>query len=158
MYKRQQSSLLNVRGLAHKLDWTAEYFYADSDTNFEELPLYDPLDDDAQEQFRRRFIQDNFGLFLPGEFDPRTFALRQGLQRNVTNPSDVIADDLEQFRLGLHQRWQTKRGLPGRERIVDLLQFDVDLTIFPDEDRDNFGEAVGPVSYTHLTLPTILLV
>ena len=142
-----QSSLLNVRGLAHKLDWTAEYFYADSDTNFEELPLYDPLDDDAQEQFRRRFIQDNFGLFLPGEFDPRTFALRQGLQRNVTNPSDVIADDLEQFRLGLHQRWQTKRGLPGRERIVDLLQFDVDLTIFPDEDRDNFGEAVGPLTY-----------
>ena len=56
---------------------------------------------------------------LPPQFDPRTFALRQGLQRLVASPSDVIADDLEQFRVGLHQRWQTKRGLPGRERIVD---------------------------------------
>ncbi len=28
-----QSALLNVRGLAHKVEWTAGYFYADSDTN-----------------------------------------------------------------------------------------------------------------------------
>ena len=40
-----QSSLLNVRGLAHKVEWNAEYFYADSNTNLDELPLYDPLDD-----------------------------------------------------------------------------------------------------------------
>ena len=150
MYKADpsiQSSLLNVRGLAHKMEWTAEYFYADSNTDLDELPLYDPLDDNPQEQFRRRFIQDTFGGALPPEFDPRTFAYRQGLQRWVTNPSDVIADDLQQFRLGFHQRFQTKRGLPGRERIVDLLQFDTDLILFPEGDRDNFGETIGPLTY-----------
>lgn len=142
-----QSSLLNMKGLAHKLDWTAEYWYADSDTDLDELPLYDRLDDNAQEQFRRRFIGTTFGGTLPGEFDPRTYAFRQGIQTNVSSPSDVIADDLQQLRLGLHQRFQTKRGLPGRERIVDIVQFDVDTVLFPNADRDNFGETVGPTRY-----------
>ncbi|MCA9135114.1 MAG: hypothetical protein KDB00_00100 [Planctomycetales bacterium] len=142
-----QSDLLNMKGLAHKLDWTAEYWYADSNTNLDELPLYDRLDDNAQEQFRRRFIGSTFGGTLPSEFDPRTYAFRQGIQRNVTSPSDVIADDLQQLRLGLHQRFQTKRGLPGRERIVDIIQFDVDTILLPKPDRDNFGETVGPTTY-----------
>lgn len=142
-----ENSLLNIRGLAHKMDWTAEYWYADSDANLNELPLYDSLDDNAQEQFRRRFIGDTFGGALPSRFDPRTYAFRQGIQRNVTSPSDVIADDLQQFRLGLHQRVQTKRGLPGRDRIVDLIQFDIDTILFPNADRDNFGETIGPTTY-----------
>ncbi|MEO1529292.1 MAG: organic solvent tolerance protein OstA, partial [Planctomycetota bacterium] len=142
-----QSSLFNIKGLAHKLNWTAEYWYADSDTNAEELPFYDPLDDDAQEQFRRRFIGDLFGGALPDRFDPRNYAFRQGIQRNVTSPSDVIADDLQQFRLGLNQRFQTKRGLPGRERIVDIVQMDIGTILFPKADRDNFGETVGPTTY-----------
>tara|TARA_R110002049_G_scaffold4601_5_gene32699 strand:- start:973153 stop:976428 length:3276 start_codon:yes stop_codon:yes gene_type:complete len=142
-----QSSLMNIRGLAHKMEWTAEYFYADSDTNFDELPLYDSLDDNAQEQFRRRFISDIFGGVLPDEFDPRTYAIRNGIQRSVVSGSDVLADDLQQFRLGLHQRWQTKRGLPGRERIVDLFQFDIDTILFPNADEENFGETLGPTTY-----------
>ncbi len=142
-----QSSLLNVRGLAHKLEWTAEYFYADSDTNLDELQLYDPLDDNSQEQFRRRFITSDYGGVLPNQFDPRYYALRHGIQRLVASPSDVIADDLEQLSVGLNQRWQTKRGLPGRERIVDLFQFDVNLLLFPKSDRDNFGESMGPATY-----------
>ncbi len=142
-----QSSLLNIRGLAHKLEWTAEYSYSDSDTNLDELPLYDPLDDNAQEQFRRRFIQDIYGGALPLRFDPRNYAFRHGFQNLVASPSDTIADDLQLIRLGLHQRWQTKRGLPGAERIVDLFQFDVDLMIFPEADRDNFGETLGPATY-----------
>lgn len=142
-----QSSLLNVRGLAHKAEWTAEYLYADTDTGLDELPLYDPLDDDAQEQFRRRFIFDTFGGTLPARFDPRTYAFRQGIQRWVTSPSDVIVDDTQQLRLGLNQRFQTKRGLRGRERIVDLFQLDVETTLFPEADRDNFGETIGPTSY-----------
>ncbi len=142
-----QSSLLNVRGLAHKIEFTGEYFYADSDTNFDELPLYDPLDDNAQEQFRRRFITDNFGGSLPLQFDPRTYALRHGLQSYVTSPGETIADDLQQARVGIHQRFQTKRGLPGSERIVDLLRLDADLMLFPKGDRDNFGETLGPATY-----------
>jgi len=142
-----QSSLLNVRGLAHKVELTGEFFYADSDTSYEQLPLYDQLDDNAQEEFRRRFIYTNFGGMLPDRFDPRSYALRQGMQRMVTNPSEVIADDLMQARLGLHQRWQTKRGLPGRERIVDLMRLNFDTILFPDADRDNFGETIGPTTY-----------
>ncbi|WP_231617549.1 organic solvent tolerance protein OstA [Novipirellula aureliae] len=142
-----ESSLLNLRGLAHKLDWTVDYFYADSNANFEELPLYDPLDDHAQQQFRRRFIVSDYGGTLPERFDPRTYALRQGTQKYVTSGSDVIADDLQQVRLGLNQRFQTKRGLPGRERIVDVFQFDTDVLLFPEADRDNFGETVGPATY-----------
>ncbi len=148
LYPTVQSSLLNIRGLAHKLEWEGEFFYADSDTDLDDLPLYDPLDDDAQEQFRRRFSFNNFGgPPLPARFDPRTYALRQGLQRYVTSPSTPIADDLMQARLGLNQRWQTKRGLRGRERIVDLARFDVDMLLFPKEDRDNFGETLGPATY-----------
>jgi len=142
-----ESSLLNLRGLAHKLDWTIDYFYADSDTNFEELPLYDPLDDHAQQQFRRRFIVSEYGGTLPDRFDPRTYALRHGTQKYITSGSDVIADDLQQVRLGLNQRFQTKRGLPGRERIVDVFQFDTDVLLFPEADRDNFGETIGPATY-----------
>ncbi len=141
------SSLLNVRGLAHKVELTGEYFYANSDTNFDQLPLYDRLDDNAQEEFRRRFIFTGFGGALPDRFDPRTYSLRHGMQRWVTNPSEVVADDLMQGRLGLHQRWQTKRGVPGRERIVDLMRFDVDTMFFPNSDRDNFGETLGPTTY-----------
>jgi hypothetical protein len=142
-----QSSLLNVRGLAHKVEFSGEYFYADSDANLDELPLYDPLDDDAQEEFRRRFFFSTYGGGLPARFDPRNYAFRQGVQRYVTNPSEVIADDLTQARLGIHNRWQTKRGVPGRERIVDLLRFDVDTILFPEADRDNFGETLGPTTY-----------
>lgn len=142
-----QSSLLNLRGLAHKLEWTAEYFYADSDANLDDIPLYDPLDDNAQEQFRRRFFGDPPFSDVPEKFDPRFYALRQGIQRWTTSPSDSIVDDLQQFRLGLKQRFQTKRGLPGQERIVDLFQFDVESILFPNADSDNFGETVGPTTY-----------
>lgn len=143
-----QSSLLNVRGLSHRIEWMGEMFYADSNTNFSQLPLYDRLDDNAQEEFRRRFAYTNYGFPpFPDRFDPRTYSLRHGMQRFVTNPAEVVADDLLQARLGLHQRWQTKRGGPGRERIVDLMRFDVNLLLFPSADRDNFGETVGPTTF-----------
>ena len=142
-----QSSLLNVRGLAHKMEWSLEYFFADSNTNLDEIPYYDPLDDNAQEQFRRRFIGDVYGGLLPERYTPRNYAFRQGIWRGVTSPSDVIVDDLQQLRLGLHQRFQTKRGLPGRERITDLFLFDVDTILFPNADDDNFGETLGPTTY-----------
>lgn len=142
-----QSSLLNIRGLAHKIDWSAEYFYADSDTDMDELPYYDSLDDNAQEEFRRVFTGTTFGGLLPDQFDPRNYAFRQGIQRNVTSASDTVVDDLQQLRLGMKHRFQTKRGLPGRERIVDLFRFDMETTLYPKEDRDNFGETVGPTMF-----------
>ncbi len=58
-----------------------------------------------------------------------------------------IADDLSVARVGVNQRLQTKRGSPGNERNVDWLVFDVQGSLFPDPDRDNYGSLVGLVDY-----------
>ena len=142
-----QSSLLNIRGLAHKAEWQAEYFYADSNSNLDALPLYNPLDDHAQQQYRSRFLRSNPLMFGRTRYQTRDYAFRQGIQKLVASPSDVVAADLQQVRIGLHQRLQTKRGLPGLERIVDLFKLDLDLLIFPDANRDNFGKTLGPATY-----------
>ena len=61
--------------------------YADSDTNLDQLPLYDPLDDNAQEQFRQPIHSRHFRRYsCPFRFDPRTYALRHGFQRLIASP------------------------------------------------------------------------
>ena len=146
-----QSTLWNVNGLAHKVNFDLDISYSDASQDLSELPLFDPLDDDAQEHFRRRFAFNTFGI-LPGgdvplQYDERFFALRSNLQGNVTSPSAEIADDLALIKFGVRQRWQTKRGLPGRERIIDWITFDVQTILFPDANRDNFGSDFGLFDY-----------
>ena len=147
------SELFNLNGLAHKVVFDSEFFWADANRNLDDFPLYDPLDDDAQEHFRRRFVDDEFGgaLFvndiLPPQVDERLYALRTGLQSWVTSPSSEIADDLMLLRANVRQRWQTKRGLPGRQRTVDWMTLDVGGTFFPKANRDNFGEDFGLLNY-----------
>ena len=69
------SSLFNVNGLAHKVTLDAEFGYADASRDWDRLPLYDPLDDDAQEFFRRRFAFETYGIVagldVPLRFDER---------------------------------------------------------------------------------------
>lgn len=141
------SRLFDIRGIAHKVTLESEFFYADSTADLDRLPLYDPLDDNSQEHFRRRMIFNTFGGVLPPQYDERGAALRTGMQRWVSASSNEIVDDLSQLRLGANQRWQTKRGLPGRDRIVDLVGLDVDWIFFPKADRDNFGEEAGALNY-----------
>jgi lipopolysaccharide export system protein LptA len=146
-----QSDLLNVNGLAHKVSFEMEALIADSSQDLSRFPLYDQLDDDAQEHFRRRFAFQTFGIApgedIPLQFDERYFALRSGMQRFVTAPSMEIADDLALIRFGARQRWQTKRGLTGRERIVDWITLDTHTTLFPNSNRDNFGSSLGLFDY-----------
>lgn len=142
------SSLLDINGLAHKVNLYSDIFLADANQDYRRLPLYDPLDDNSQEHFRRRFVFDTFGGVLPERFDERNYAVRAGMQRWVTAGSGEIFDNTQQARVGLAQRWQTKRGLPGRERIVDLVSLDVSATLFPRAGRDNFGEDVGGLNYS----------
>lgn len=146
-----RNELLNLNGLAHTIIFTADAFYADSNRDLDDLPLYDQIDDDAQEHFRRRLKFLTFGLPagtpVPERFDERYFAVRSNLQGNVTSPSTEIAEDLEMVRLGINQRWQTKRGLAGRERIVDWITLDMGISYYPDPVRDNFGEEVGMATY-----------
>ena len=142
-----ESQLWNVHGLAHKVTFELDASYSDANQDVTELPLYDPIDDDAIEQFRHQYVFYDFNGVLPTRFDPRYYAIRAGLADNVTSPSTELADDMLAVRMGVHQRWQTKRGMPGAERIIDWITFDTDLVIFPDADRDNFGSYVGLIDY-----------
>ncbi|MDB4777879.1 LPS assembly protein LptD, partial [bacterium] len=146
-----QSTIWNVNGLAHKVTFDTDIYYADGSQDFDELPLYDPLDDDAQEAFRHRLAFNTFGLPAGFDVDPkydeRTFALRSGIQRYVASPSAELADDQLAVRMGARQRWQTKRGLPGNEKIIDWVTFDTQAVYFPKSNRDNFGEAWGMLEY-----------
>ncbi len=143
-----ENQLFNVHGVAHKVVFDAELSFAEADHDLSELPLYDPLDDDSVEAFRRRYQSVTFpGPPIPGPFDERYYALRTGLGGWVTSPAMEIADDLAALRLGVRQRWQTKRGMPGRRRIIDWIVLDSNLTCFLDEDRDNFGQTAGLFDY-----------
>jgi hypothetical protein len=152
--------LFNLNGLAHKVVFDGEISYADSTRNIDQFALYDPLDDNAIEEIRRRLFFAPFGgnlagtFYIPGapsvidpKFDPRFYALRSGIQGNVTSPVTEIADDLFLARLGMRHRWQTKRGVPGAQRIVDWLTLDTGATWFPEADRDNFGQEFGFLNY-----------
>ncbi|MBX3420244.1 MAG: organic solvent tolerance protein OstA [Pirellulaceae bacterium] len=142
-----ENRLFDLRGLAHKVTLKSDIFFADTNQDLDRFPLFDPLDDNSQEHFRRRFIFDTFGGALPKQFDERNYAVRSGMQRWVTAYSGEIFERTQQARFGIDQRWQTKRGLPGRERIVDLVTLDFDMIYFPRPDRDNFGEDVGGLNY-----------
>lgn len=149
-----QSELFNLNGLAHKVVFESEFLWADAEEDLNNFPLYEQLDDDSVEFFRRRFLSPIGGGYpfpgqasIPLKFDERYFALRDGMQSWVTAPSTEIADDLTKLKFGVRQRWQTKRGLPGQERIIDWIALDVEGSYFPEANRDNFGEAFGLLNY-----------
>lgn len=148
VFPNVQDPLFNLNGLSHKVVFDAEASYADANQNFTDLPLYDPINDiNIIEMNRRTFT----GLLPPEIKDPKFqapfYAFRSGLQGWVTSPSTEIADDLMALRLGMRHRWQTKRGGPGRQHIVDWLTIDSNVTYFPDPNRDNFGQEVGLFDY-----------
>jgi len=75
----------------------------------------------------------------------------------TTGPTELFQFDevdaineLQVVSLGLRQRWQTRRLMRGRSplvsldrRVVNWLVLDVDLDIFPNDDRDNQGDSFG---------------
>ena len=136
-----ENPLFNVHGLAHKIVFDTELAVTESNRQLQLLPLYDPLDDDSIEAFR------HYLPLPPWRLDPRDYALRTGMAGWVAAQSTEIADDLMAMRMGMRHRWQTKRGVPGRRRIIDWITFDTHLTWFPRPMRDNFGKAIGLVDY-----------
>ena len=146
-----QDTLWNLQGMAHKIVLEGDFFWSDASNDLAQFPLYDALDDDSIEHFRRRFYFDTFGG-VPGgnvatRFDERNFAFRSSLQRWVAGPSTDIVDDLAAARMAIRQRWQTKRGAPGNQRVVDWIVLDMGGTWFVKPDRDNFGENFGMLNY-----------
>jgi len=142
-----KSDLFNVNGIAHKVVFEAEFAYADASQNLSLLPLYDPLDDDSVEAERHRFIAYTFGGTIPPQFDERYYAVRTGMGGWVTAPSTEVVDDLTVLRLGARQRWQTKRGPPGKEHIIDWITLDTNISLFPKPNEDNFGQVPGLLDY-----------
>ncbi|MCA9229234.1 MAG: hypothetical protein KDA57_01170 [Planctomycetales bacterium] len=143
-----QDSLFNLNGLAHKVVFDAELSYADANQDLVDLPLYDPLDDTSIIEMRRRVLNGTLAPTITSlKFDPRLYAFRSGIQGTVTSPTTEIADDLMALRMGMRHRWQTKRGGPGRQHIVDWLTIDSNATWFPNDSRDNFGQDIGLVDY-----------
>jgi hypothetical protein len=147
-----KSELFNLNGLTQKVVFDVDAFIAESNQDLTLFPRYDSLDDDSTEHFRRRIPVNTFGqangTFVPTRFDDRFFALRSNLQGSVASPVTEIAGDMLQVRMGIKQRWQTKRGLPGQERLIDWITLDTNAVFFPSPTRDNFGNSLGLVDYS----------
>ena len=156
-----ESDLWNVHGLAHKVVFEVNAFAAGTNKEFQDgntpvLPLYDPLDDMNITYNRRMFGYADFGQGLPAlnttqnlptKFDPRFYALRSGLGNWVTSPSTEIAGNLVAAQVGAYQRWQTKRGPAADRHITDWITLDTDLTLYPNPDKDDFGQVAGLAEY-----------
>jgi hypothetical protein len=151
-----ESQLWNVHGVAHKIVFDSEFLFADANRDMQEFPLYDPIDDIANNTYRRQFAIQDYGLApsaltlqpgVPYQFDARSFALRNGLGSWVASPSTEVADDLMALRMGARQRWQTKRGPLTDRRIQDWIILDSQITMFPRPGQDNFDEFLGLAQY-----------
>ncbi|MFM8634831.1 MAG: hypothetical protein ACKOEX_08490 [Planctomycetia bacterium] len=155
-----ENQLWNVHGLAHKVVFEAEFSYANATQSIDQFPLYDQIDDDTINQYRRNIpywdygalpgvtptpLQSPFIFGQQGKYDPRTYAIRRGMGSWVTGPTELV-NDLTAFRLAAHQRWQTKRGPVGNRRIIDWITFDVDGELFPNTSQ-NFGQTMGLWQY-----------
>jgi len=143
-YPFVESRILNLNGLAHKIRLEGEYAWTNSTRDLlTEVPQYNEFDDNAQERFRQRFPMNTFGGMVPAVFEPRVYAVRTGAGRSVTAPYHELVDDQQVLRLALRQRLQTKVGPPERLRIKDWMRFDLEASVFPNPDRDNFDDDVG---------------
>ncbi|MCS6851432.1 MAG: hypothetical protein NZ700_09735 [Gemmataceae bacterium] len=150
LYPDVDSVFLNLNGIYHKIVLSANYYISRSDDPFWTLPQLDRLDDDATDQARRDItpiqpaINPKNGIFLATDplFNPQIYAIR----RLVDNRVDTL-DTVEVIQLDLRQRWQTKRGYPGLEHIIDWMTLELSGSLFPHPHRDNFGSSVAFLEY-----------
>jgi hypothetical protein len=150
LYPDCQSELFNVNGIFHKIVLSGNYYYAQSNTRFTQLPQLDQLNDNTSDQALRDIrpwqpiLNPSNAVFLTSPiFNPQIYALR----RLVDTAVDTL-DSIEVFQLDLRQRWQTKRGYAGQEHVIDWMTLDVQASIFPNAQRDNFGASHwGDIEY-----------
>ena len=145
-FPQVQSRILGLNGLAHKMVFDVDYSYSEASRGIGEIAQYNEFDEDAQERFRERMVINSFGGALPAFADPRSYAIRSGLQRSVTAMAPELVDDLHVATFGWRHRWQTKVGSPAGPRTKDWMTLDLEMSVFPDANRDNFGETLGLIS------------
>ena len=143
VFPNVESSLFDLHGLAHKVTLFADYSYAESSQPLSRMPYLNTFDDNAQEQYRRRFPQLVFNGALPTQYDPRFYGVRSGAATSVTAPYHELVDDRQALTFGIQQRLQTKRGPINNQRITNWMTLDLETTFFPDAKRDNFDEPFG---------------
>ncbi|MGE3803764.1 MAG: hypothetical protein AB7K24_03710, partial [Gemmataceae bacterium] len=150
LYPSAASDIFNVNGIYHKVVFGGNYYNVYSDTPFSELPQFDRLHDDASDQSIRDLNQpfapgliprqfsynpaNAFNLINNPLFNPQTYAIR----RLATSRVDTL-DTIQVLQGDIRQRWQTKRGYPGQQHIVDWMVLDTSTSFFPAANRDNFG-------------------
>jgi hypothetical protein len=153
LYPDIQSDLFNLNQLYHKIVFYGNYYASQSSVGFNNLPQLDRINDDATDQTLRdiRPVQslynpsNAFALTTSNLFNPQYFALR----RLVDNSSDNL-DTMNVLQLGIDQRWQTKRGFPGDEHVVDWMSLNVLASIYPHSERDDLGHTFGFLEYDWL--------
>jgi hypothetical protein len=137
------SETFGLNGLAHKMVFDFDYSYSESTEPLSKLAQYNEFDEDAQERFRERFLTLSYGGVLPPTFEPRFYAVRAGAARSVTAPYHELVDDQQVLRLGWRHRLQTRVGPPQSPRIYDWMTLDLEASLFPNAERDNFGQTFG---------------
>jgi hypothetical protein len=75
-------------------------------------------------------------------FDPQLYAIRRLVEDRIDT-----RDTIEVFQADVRQRWQTKRGYPGMEHVVDYVTLDLSASFFPHPQRDNFGKDAAFLEY-----------
>ncbi len=134
---------LGLNGLAHKIRLEGEYRLTDTTEPLGDVAQYNEFDDNAQERVRYRLPDAFFRGALPDTLDPRFYGVRTGAGVPLGSPYYELVEDQQVIRLAARQRLQTKAGPPGRLRIRDWMTLDTGLSLFPNADRDNFGETAG---------------
>ena len=151
LYADVKSEAFNLRGLYHKVEYGANYYFASSNKSSQQVPLLDRLSDDSID-FTSRTFRPNAPLFVSGVdgfalqnsplYNPQLLAIR----RVVDTKSETI-DSMQVVQAEIRNRWQTKRGLPGSDHTVDYVGLDLSASYFPNANRDDFGSAMSFLEY-----------
>lgn len=153
-YPEFQSDLFNVNGINHKVIYGANYLYAASSASYLNFPQLDRLNDDASDQALRDIRnqpgiypnQSNGALLTTSPlYDPQTYAIRRAIDTRI----DTL-EEINVLQLDVRQRWQTKRGFPGSQHIVDWMTLDLSGSLFPQRNRDNYGNYLAFLQYDYI--------
>lgn len=156
LFPELKSDLFNLNGINHKVILGANYSYTASSTSYTNFPQLDRLNDDASDQALRDIRNQTNPNIYPNQangqflmtsplFDPQVYAIRRAIDTRI----DTL-EELNVLQLDLRQRWQTKRGFPGNQHIVDWMTLDLSGSVFPQMDRDNFGNLLAFLQYDYV--------
>ncbi len=147
LYPGVESELFNVNGINHKIVASANYFVADSNVRYTQLPQLDRLNDDASDQALRDIrpvdpaLYPGVGKVLANSplYDPQVYAIRRLVDESI----DTL-DRIQELQFDIRQRLQTKRGFPGDQHVVDWMTLDLSGTFFPrSRTATTFGQSLA---------------